>query len=186
MNFSFKNIVFSEIEWYTFYKVIVINFTKDKCSKRLRGVIKIIMEELTKKAFSEVNEIINHLDKKNQNKIPQSVRDFIKNNKDETYIMNINFEKSLVSQNLLDQTNIILSILYREYIRDKDKKVELKQQGEKNLANYKFLWSKNNENKQTMESTGVNNESNLPIKADNNPWYKRLYNLIKSLFKKKK
>lgn len=148
------------------------------------------MEEITRKVFSEVNEIINHLEIKNQNKIPQSVRDFIRANTDENYIMNINFDKPLVSQNLLDETNVILSILYREYIRDKSIRAEFKRQNEKNYTDlkeqYSFLWPKMTEKKQEIAGNCEQNESNLPIQTENTSWYKKIYSVIKKLLFKKK
>ena len=53
------------------------------------------MKDIDKKVFSEVYDIIYHMDKGLYNKIPKQFLDFIKENKDNNYIVNIDYSKNI-------------------------------------------------------------------------------------------
>ena len=77
-------------------------------------------------AFSEVYDIINHLDTKLYNRIPTSFIEMIKENKDNTYQPQIDYRISINKQKLLRDTRTILSLIYRDYICSVQKREELK------------------------------------------------------------
>lgn len=77
-------------------------------------------------AFSEVYDIINHLDTKLYNRIPTSFIEMIKENKDNTYQPQIDYRISINKQKLLKDTRTILSLIYRDYICSVQKREELK------------------------------------------------------------
>lgn len=77
-------------------------------------------------AFSEVYDIINHLDKKLYKRIPIGFIQMIKEYKDNTYQPQIDYSKSINKQKLLKDTDIILSLIYRDYICSDEKREELK------------------------------------------------------------
>ena len=95
------------------------------------------MEDNTYKSLSEVYDIINQLDEKTYKKIPQSLVNFIKENRDKNYNANINYDKSLMCQNLLNETSVILALIYRDYICDEQTKNMLKFEDEKELSETK-------------------------------------------------
>ena len=57
-----------------------------------------------------------------KSKIPSQFVNFIDENRDIHYKPDIDFTKSINQQNLLKETRTILSLIYRDYICDKDKK----------------------------------------------------------------
>lgn len=77
-------------------------------------------------AFSEVYDIINHLDTKLYKRIPISFIELIKENKDNTYYPQIDYSISINKQQLLKDTRTILSLIYRDYICSDEKREELK------------------------------------------------------------
>lgn len=77
-------------------------------------------------AFSEVYDIINHLDTKLYNRIPRGFIEMIKANKDNTYQPKIDYNISINRQKLLKDTRTILSLIYRDYICSDEKREELK------------------------------------------------------------
>ena len=77
-------------------------------------------------AFSEVYDIINHLDTKLYNRIPMGFIEMIKANKDNTYQPKIDYNISINRQKLLKDTRTILSLIYRDYICSDEKRKELK------------------------------------------------------------
>ena len=67
-------------------------------------------------SYAEIYNIINHLDKDLYKKIPISFINFIKQNMDVNYKCNIDFSKDINSQQLLHNTRVILSLIYRDYL----------------------------------------------------------------------
>mgnify|MGYP004528659817 FL=1 len=77
-------------------------------------------------ALAEVNEILKYLSKEVYEKIPTSFLKFVEENKSKDYIVDINPELSLDKQNLLKETRILLSLIYRSYLCSADKKQKFK------------------------------------------------------------
>ena len=67
-------------------------------------------------AFSEVYDIVNHIEKDLYNKIPKNFIAMLEKNKDEKYVPQIDYSKSINEQKLLKDTRVILSLIYRDYI----------------------------------------------------------------------
>ena len=75
-----------------------------------------------KKRLTEVDEILNHLDIDEYNKIPKEYIDIIKENKDNNYIWKYDETKKLKDQNVSDDTIAILSYINMEFLlNDKQK-----------------------------------------------------------------
>ena len=88
-------------------------------------------------AFSEVYDIVQYFEPNLYNKIPQKIIDLIRNNKDDNYIPNIDYSKSINEQKLLKETKAILSVIYRDYICKEDLKNKLKAYDYKKLEENK-------------------------------------------------
>ena len=82
------------------------------------------MKEINK-AFAEVSSIIKHMDKEMYVKIPKGFIGLIENNKDKEYKVNIDYTKSINEQKLLQDTRVILALIYRDYFCSPDKKQQL-------------------------------------------------------------
>ncbi len=79
-------------------------------------------------ALAEVDDILKFTDKEIVDKIPQSFKDFIKQNKDTNYITNINPYLPINSQNIKDETKSIIALIYRSYIATEDEKKKFAEQ----------------------------------------------------------
>ena len=66
-------------------------------------------------AYSEINEIINMLEDEDKNKVPENIRNFFKEEKNNDYIPKIDPTKPLIEQNLKRETIILLTILNLNY-----------------------------------------------------------------------
>ncbi len=77
-------------------------------------------------ALAEVSTILPLLPKDLLEKIPKSLLNFIEQKKSKSYMLNVNLEKTLSEQNLLKETRIILSLLYRSYLCDPEQSRKLK------------------------------------------------------------
>ena len=79
------------------------------------------------KILVEVDEILSYLDEKDLERIPQEIRQLIKDNKDKDYTWEYDDTKSLEEQNVSDDTIAFLSYLNMKYILN-DEQRELMQQ----------------------------------------------------------
>lgn len=77
-------------------------------------------------ALAEVSTILPLLPKDLLEKIPKSLLNFIEQKRSKSYMLDVNLEKTLSEQNLLKETRIILSLLYRSYLCDSEQSRKLK------------------------------------------------------------
>ena len=77
-------------------------------------------------AYAEVDYIINHMNEKYQEMIPESIRNFFATIKEPGYDVNINPRKPLVNQGLRQYTLEIIALLHLKYwCQDEERKKEL-------------------------------------------------------------
>lgn len=93
------------------------------------------MNEVYTKALTEVDEVLNYLDVKLLNKIPETFKNFIKNSKNKMYKYQYNKEKPLYEQELSKEAKAIISLIYRDYICDSQEKNQLVQEEKNNTQN---------------------------------------------------
>ena len=135
-------------------------------------------------SFSEVYDIINHLEQKLYNKIPTSFIKMIKDNMDNAYKPQIDYSKSINKQELLEDTRTILSLIFSAYICSDEKKeeliyndiMELKKEKKTLEFNYDDLFEKKEQNM----SINLNNE----ILEYKESFFTKLINKIKKFFYK--
>lgn len=120
------------------------------------------MKEAYRDGLAEVDMILDYADEKSLKKIPESFKQFIKENKSE-YIARINPDKDLKEQELLYETKVILSVLYRDYWSSKEERQQLIEDEQEELQkieeekrekyNYDNLFKKkqNEANRNTIE-----------------------------------
>ena len=138
-------------------------------------------------SFSEVYEIILHMDKELVKKIPVQFINFIKQNKKDNYIANIDYTKSINQQELQRGTRVILSIIYRDYLCDDEKKKELMQNDSIELKkieeelrekyNIDNLFKKKNNQFEVEEKRLIVNVQKK--------WYQKVWDFVNKLFKRK-
>ena len=76
-------------------------------------------------ALAEVDSILKLMPENLLHKIPKSFLDFVEQ-KSKSYITNFNFDMPLYEQNLLKETRMILSLIYRSYLCDSKQSRKLK------------------------------------------------------------
>lgn len=77
-------------------------------------------------ALAEVDSILKLMPENLLHKIPKSFLDFVEQKKSKSYITNFNFDMPLYEQNLLKETRMILSLIYRSYLCDSKQSRKLK------------------------------------------------------------
>ena len=147
------------------------------------------MSDDIKKALVEVDLIIEQVIPKEQTlKIPKKFEDFIKNNKDPNYLFKYNFEKELEEQVLMNDTKILLGMLYLNYWATDDEKKEINHILDENEKKYieqiSEKYSTNNIFKKQEKKYGEEMaEINLPVKHKEG-MIKKIIKFIKSIFKR--
>ncbi len=140
------------------------------------------------KRLVEVDEVLNYLSRENLNKIPEEIRNLIKENKDKNYTWKFDETKQLKDQGLSRDTIIILSYLNTEYLLNEEQKElmekiyaynEQKQEKEKKEKyNPNSLF--NNTNVEKMQTSApVQNNALVEYKES---MFKRIITKIKKFF----
>ena len=141
------------------------------------------------KRLAEVDEILSYLSEEDLNKIPEDIRQVIKENKDKDYVWNYDESKELKEQGLCRDTIIILSYLNMEYLLNEKQKEIMRQihevnerkEEEKRIKQYPIedLFKE----KEIKETEKIKENSIIEYKES---FFTKLINKIKSVFKIKK
>lgn len=143
----------------------------------------------TRKAYSEIDEFLGLLSEEQRNKIPQKLREFFKEEKDQEYKKEINPNVAIKEQDLKEETLGIIALLNLQYwCEDDNEKQRLKQVYAKNEENYqKVLQEKYNPDNlfkkrisQQEENIITNEVSMVEYKE---PFFKRIFNKVKRIFR---
>ena len=83
------------------------------------------MVNINNQVYSEVYDIIHHMEKDLFDKIPKSFIQLIEQNIDKNFKVNIDYSKSINEQELQRGTRVILSLIYRDYLCSEEERKEL-------------------------------------------------------------
>lgn len=83
------------------------------------------MDTVYREAFAEVLKVLNYVDENLTNKIPNRFINFLEENKDPNYIVKIDFTNDNWENTIKEETQIILALIYRDYIISPEKRKEL-------------------------------------------------------------
>lgn len=143
------------------------------------------MEETYRNGLAEVDMILNYADEESLSKIPESLKQFIKENKSD-YITNINPEKDLKDQDLLYETKVILSVLYRDYWTSSEERRKLLEYEKAELTNIenrkneKYNYNNLFKNKNNEIGTNVKEIKSLVVKQN---LIKKILNKMRGFFR---
>ena len=94
----------------------------------------------TRQAYSEIDEFLGLLNDEQKNKIPQKLREFFREEKDENYIKGINPTVPIKNQNLKEETLGTIALLNLQYwCEDENEKQRLKEVYAKNEKVYQEM-----------------------------------------------
>ena len=155
------------------------------------------MRNTMNQAFSEVYGVINHMSEEVQGKIPKRFMNLIKDNRDLEYTFNIDYTIDIKKQ-LLKESKVILSLIYRDYLCSKEKREELlaldleeiRREEKKLQEKYQIDFESRKKEKVQNEQENEENkqeekqEEKLPIEVEKEKWYMKIFNFIKKIFKR--
>ena len=146
------------------------------------------MENLNKRAVSEVIQILNHTEKEIIERIPEKFIKFLFDNADNEYEPNIDFFDENWENSIDEDAKALLAIIYRDYIASDNERNELLEEERKENAkqekkkkkkyNPDNLFKNNQETEEQKDF--VSNTQLEEIKEIS--WYKRLFKKILSIF----
>lgn len=146
------------------------------------------MKEIYMNAFSEVNAILNLMPTNLLIKIPIKFRQIISEYRKNDY--NPQIEEPIENYKLMEETKIILSLIYRDFLCSKEEKEKLKiRDAQKLREEEEKLREKYNSDdifkrsKKVSEKIQPSEETRMTIVPEEEKWYTKLFTKIKHLFK---
>mgnify|MGYP000039241151 FL=1 len=131
-------------------------------------------------AFKEVDEILKYTDINLVNKIPKKFIDFLRANMNNEYEFNVQEGLHLNKQNLSEEANNILALIYRDYWATEEEKEEFRKKDEEerklNEEKLEHIFDRK-DNEQIEEE-----KNNQLIKIEHESFIKRLFSKIKRFF----
>lgn len=147
------------------------------------------MKESYREAFSEISDIFKLMPTVMLDKIPNRFKQIIEQEKSTTYITEIH--EPLEECVLKEETIIVLALIYRDFLCDKTEKEQLKARDARKIREAEAeLREKYNPDdvfkyKKSIQQNFDNNDTNLPVEIKEEPFYKKIINLIKKVFHKR-
>ena len=138
-----------------------------------------------KKAFSEVDMILDLIDSEMKNKVSANFIKFIKEDKDNNYKPNINPELPLEEQNILPETIDILALLKLNYWCNEEEKKELLKVLNKNEQQFQKEAKEKYDIDKLFKTNKTKEIINLPEKGESENFIKKLIKFIKNIIWKR-
>ena len=138
-----------------------------------------------KKAFSEVDMILDLIDSEMKNKVSANFIKFIKEEKDNNYKPNINPELPLEEQNILPETIDILALLKLNYWCNEEEKKELLKVLNKNEQQFQKEAKEKYDIDELFKTNKTKEIINLPEKGESENFIKKLIKFIKNIIWKR-
>ncbi len=146
------------------------------------------MEDKYSRALKEVYVILENSEEKIKRKIPENFKLFVSKNMDKEYIPNISFNNEAWEDTIMEETQQILAVIYRDYLVTKEEREELlKEESEEEKRIEQELREKYNPDnifKKNKEKDKSNDTNTSMIKIEEIKWYKKIISKILSIFKK--
>ena len=142
------------------------------------------------KAFKEVYIILKSMGDDILNRIPTKLMILIEEHMDKNYIFILDENSPIESQELLNETLGIISLIYRDYIASEEERKKLLEEDKNRLKNLETeLSEKYNYNNLFKEKKIKNEEeilNNIELIVYEEKWYIKILSKLSNLFKKSK
>lgn len=137
-------------------------------------------------AFTEVLEILKYISKEDYEKVPLEMIEIMEDNCSKDYFVEYNPDISLTDQNISEEAQTIIAILFRDYWATpyQKERIEAKEKYdlEKLEEEKREKYNTDNIFKNKQEGT-VRENTNLPIEIKEESFFKKLVNFIKKFLK---
>ncbi|MBS5864155.1 MAG: hypothetical protein KIC54_05655 [Clostridium sp.] len=137
-----------------------------------------------KKAFSEIDMILNLIDSEMKNKVSADFIKFIKEEKDNEYKPNIKQDIPLEEQNILPETIDILALLKLNYWCNEEEKKELLELLNKNEQKFQKEAKEKYDIDKLFKTNKTKEIINLPERVESEKFVNKLIKFIKNIIRK--
>ena len=137
-----------------------------------------------KKAFSEIDMILNLIDSEMKNKDSADFIKFIKEEKDNEYKPNIKQDIPLEEQNILPETIDILALLKLNYWCNEEEKKELLELLNKNEQKFQKEAKEKYDIDKLFKTNKTKEIINLPERVESEKFVNKLIKFIKNIIRK--
>lgn len=146
------------------------------------------MKREYEEAFAEIDEIFKIMPIDLLSKIPLKIKEVISENKAKDY--NVKIQEPINEQNLKPETIAILGLIYRDYISSPEEREQLQQKDQQELERIEQEMQEQYDIGNAFEKRKNKNqreETSTELMVYKEPGFiKRIFNLIKGIFKKDK
>lgn len=148
-----------------------------------------MVDIMYKNALAEVEEILQNTEEELVTKIPNKIRQFIRENRNQEYIANIRKDRKLNEQEILPETQALLALIYRSYWATEAEKKEFAQRDSMELEREEKakqdLYSSNIfENRKDKVEEAQKEITDLVLVKEEK-WYQKAWRKLCKLFKRK-
>lgn len=138
------------------------------------------MNNVYREAITEVLEVLKNSNKSIVKKIPKKFILFLIQNKDDDYIVKIDFNNANWDDSIKKETQAILALIYRDYIVSPEERNKLiaEEKKEKNRIENELKEKYNQDNIFKKSQTAIQKDlenNNQLIEVKKYPWYKKIY-----------
>lgn len=150
-----------------------------------------MVDIMYKNALAEVEEILQNTEEELVTKIPNKIRQFIRENRNQEYTTQIVNDKPLNEQEILPETQELLALIYRSYWATEEEKKEFAQKDsmelEKEEKVKQNLYSNNifDNKKEITKVEEKKKEITDIVLAQKEKWYQKAWRKLCELFKRK-
>ncbi len=137
-----------------------------------------------KKAFSEIDMILNLIDSEMKNKVSADFIKFIKEEKDNEYKPNMKQDIPLEEQNILPETIDILALLKLNYWCNEEEKKELLELLNKNEQKFQKEAKEKYDIDKLFKTNKTKEIINLPERVESEKFVNKLIKFIKNIIRK--
>ena len=147
------------------------------------------MKKVYREAFAEVLEILRNSNQNIIKKIPKKFVEFLMNNKDEEYRVNIDFSNENWENNIKQETQAIIALIYRDYIVSSEERNKLlsEEKAEQIRVEQELREKYNSDNifknRHIQEEQAIETHTEL-VEYKEQRWYQKLFIKILRLLKK--
>ncbi len=143
------------------------------------------MEDIDRRVFNQIDEILKHSSDEISKKLPKNLQEFLKENQEKDYKPNIDFNTDNWQDYLLEDTIVLMGLIYRDYIVSKDERQKLLLEEE---IEYNEKYNPNNifKNKKNIQNQieEIQSRETAIIEYKEKNFLQKIFDKIKHLFNK--
>ncbi|MCI9039874.1 MAG: hypothetical protein HFJ29_08510 [Clostridia bacterium] len=136
-------------------------------------------------ALAEVEEILQNTQEDLVAKIPNKIRQFIRENKNQEYMTSIVNGKLLNEQDILPETQSLLALIYRSYWATEEEKKEFAKKDSIELEKARESLKIDNTFEKRKEEVKIEETTSL-IPVQEEKWYQKVWKKLCILFQRKR